>query len=357
VTNVLRAGLDDAIQIGTLEKNRTQLDVSSLLSKANPTNYYAFSLDSNTMKLNLVNLTGTSGLRAQLLDSSGTVVADSSPTASLALRTACASLNSSTGLRMDPGDYYVKVTYDVAQYRSTPQAYELCLYSGHTFTRSYETVATPQLNSSQHVSVDNTMSFSTLGAEAYANNDVHRANETAETAVNIGWLYENKTALGATSMLTSVCDEEYYSFTLQKGESLKFTLDNQTGTADLRVQVLDPTGTYVYADSEGTTEQKAAYAKLTSPDGMAASQGNYVFKISYAAGEDKNADQTYHFKVFSGTVYEDYYETTVATETAATAILSGSLNNTYSQATTLASYLQGSMQGNEPTVMDYLQEI
>ncbi len=357
--NVLNANLDDAVNIGTLTYEKTQLGVASQISKANPVNYYNFTLDGDTLKLDVQNFIGTATIRIQLMDSDGDVIADSSTFADADLQTAYASLNSSNGLDAEAGEYYTKITFDATEYRSVPQTYQMSLYSGVRFSRSYETIASSQVKSSQHVTIDNTMTFSTLNAEEYSNQDVHRANATAESAINIGWLYENKTALGTQSTLTDICDEQYYSFTLQKGETIKTSLDNkadESDRADIRVQVLEPSGTYVYADSHGTDEQKAAYAELISSTGLEVDQGTYVIKISFAQGEDKSKDQSYGLKIYSGNTYEDYYETLVATENAATAVLSGTYTDIYNPKTSLASYLLAKSNEEQSDIMAALAD-
>ncbi|HBM90526.1 MAG TPA: hypothetical protein DD400_01415, partial [Rhodospirillaceae bacterium] len=160
--------------------------------------------------------------------------------------------------------------------------------------------------------------------------------------------------------LTDTCDEQYYYFTFQKGESIKFNFDNKTDEsdlADLRIQFLDSSGTYAYADSHGTDAQKAAYAELTSAQGLEANKGTYVIKVSFALGENKSKDQLYDIKVYSGDTYTDYYESLVATEDAATAILSGTYTDKYNPATSLASYLTAQSDEEQTNIMTTLTNI
>ncbi len=345
-TNVLGASLDTATNIGALVKNKTQLNAKSMLSRENPTNFYKFSLEGNSLKLYFENNTNLNqvGLRVQILNSSGTIVADSSTFASEELQTAYESVTSSDGLKLKSGDYYAKVTFDVTSTRSVNQTYSLALYSGTSFSTSYQTTAKAQTKASQTVLTDNTMTYSLMTAKAYSTNDTHVANASFDTAVTIGWLYENKSALNVVSQMTSVCDEQFYALTLQKGENLKLAFNNKTNTSDLQVQVYDSTGTTLYADSHGTKAQKEAYAKMVSEEGLAAKTGNYIIAVSYAAGA-KKSDQDYNFTVYSGNLYEDLYKTTVATETAATAILSGHFSDLNPQAAA-ASYMATKMMDN-----------
>lgn len=353
-TNLLFADTDSAVNLGTLTYNRTQLDVTASLSMENPANYYEFELDGDELKLSIYNYTGTSDLRAQIIDSNGKVIADNSHYADEDLATAMSAATSEDGLSLEAGTYYVKMTVDVGEKKSVDQAYVLSLYSGTVFREVYSTIAASQIKSSQHVEVDNTMVFSTLDAVSYSTKDTHTANETVDTAINIGWVYENKTALEVKSILTSASTEHYYSLTLQKGENLKFALDETTEENTLRVQIMDPSGTYVYADSEGTEKQKAAYESLLSENGLDVKNGQYLIKVSLIQGIDKSEDMQYSFKVYSGTSFDTLYQTAVGSETMKTALLNGSYTSQYSQVATLASYLEADSTGETPSIIDAL---
>jgi len=336
-TNVLNATIDTASNLGELVTDNTQLNVTAQVSRENPTNFYKFTLTGDNLKAGFGNNTGSSDLRVQILNSSGTIVADSSPYGDSDNLAAYALMSTSAGLDLEEGDYYVKVTFDALSYRSVPQAYSLALYSGESFDVSYQTTAKSQTKASQVVKVDNTMTYSLIDALEFSTKTTHLANETVDGAINIGWLYADKSALSVTSQLTSVCKEQFYSLTLQKGENLKVAFNNHTDTSEIRVQLYDSAGVRILADSHGTEAQKAAYAELTSSDGYSAKSGNFIIKLAYALGEPRT-DQIYDFKVFSGNVYDKMYETLVATETAATAIVSGRLGDLNYKATT-ATYL------------------
>lgn len=372
VTNILDSSLETAGYLGTLTTDKTQLDVTGKLSKVNSAHYYKFTLDGDSLKLSFKNNTGTSDLRLQIVDSDGNVIADSSETASdtdssvkvwktttttdaetgistttsgrtaLTLTEAYEAANSSEGLNLEAGEYYVRVSFDSMSLKSVDQTYSLGLYSGESFNVSYQTTGKSQTKYDQTITVDHTMTYSLIDALEYSTKSTHLASETASSAVNIGWMFANKTALAVSGQMTWVCDEQYYAFTLQNGEDLKMSFNNKTDTSELRVQLYDSTGTVLLADSHGTIEQQEAYEALLSSDGLEAEDGNYVLKVSYATGESKK-DQLYSFNLYSGTVYDTVYETKSATETAATAILNGDLTEYASAKMVAASYLASSL--------------
>ena len=299
----LNATRADAANLGTLKENETQLDAKSRVSRANPTHFYKFSLDGDNIKLNFTNNTGSSGLRVQVMNSLGRVVADNSTTATQTLQKAFATMNSSDGFDAKKGDYYVKVTFDATSLRSVPQTYSLGLYSGTRFTTSYQTTAKPQTTTKQYLTEDNTMTYAMYGAEEFGTKNTHRANETKADAINIGWLYENQSALSVSSLINDIGSTQWYAATLQKGDSLKLAFNNHTNTSELRVQLYDSSGTQLMADSHGTTKQREAYEALTSETGIEAEANQYLVKVSYADGE-KHTQQVYDFKLFSGEAYD-----------------------------------------------------
>ena len=351
----MNSTLQDAAFLGTLVKNETQLAVSSGLARANSQQFYKFTLSSTSLKLALTPGSGAATARVQILNSSGKVIADSSTFASTALQDAYKNASSEDGMDTKAGDYFVKVTYDVTSPRSEKLSYSLALYSGTRFSTSYKTIAKPQTALTQALLTDKTMTFSTIDAMSYGTKDSHTANASVATAVNIGWLYQDKSALGVKSRLTDVCSNEYYTFTLQKGKNLKIDVNNRTKTQDLRVQVMDPTGNVIIADSHGNEKQKAAYASLNTSEGMKAKTGYYTIKVSYADPGPKKT-QVYDFKVYSGNSYSSYYETTAATETISNALYSGHLSTGFSTASVLAAYLQNEAEGNEVNLFDTLSQ-
>ncbi len=351
----LNTSLETANSLGTLIADETQLNARAQVMRENPIHFYKFTLDGDSIKMNFLNVTGSSGLRIQLLNSSGTIVADSSSTASTALQTAYNDLSSSDGLDQEAGEYFVKVTFDTAALRSVPQLYSIALYSGTHFTTSYQTVGKAQSLERQFVLIDETMTFSLIDAQAYELKTAHAANETALSAINIGWLYQNKGALSVSSQLTDVCSTQYYSFIHQKGESLKMAYNNHTGTSETRVQLYDSSGTQVLADSHGTQDQQAAYAALSSSEGLDAGAGPYLIKVSYVAGERKTK-QIYDFKVFSGTSYDSLYKTSVGTESGEMALANGHLVMKYSMQDSAVSYLMSLSQGEDISIINTLSK-
>ena len=77
------------------------------------------------------------------------------------------------------------------------------------------------------------------------------------------------------------------------------------------MQLYDSNGNVV-ADNFGTTAQQQAYAELASGEGLGASNGSYVAKVSYAPGANITQPQTYNFEVNSGTSYSSEYTTDAA---------------------------------------------
>lgn len=350
----LGSTIDDAIDLGDLVRNQTQLDAASSLSRANGTQYYKFDLSGGgNLKLLLSATPSIATTRVQVLNSAGTVVADSSTTASQTLQDAYEEVTSSDGLALDVGEYYAKVTYDATSLRSETVPYNLALYSGDGFNTSYKTIAKPQTSDSQVLLADGTQTFSTIDAQSYSTEAIHSANETLESAVSIGWIAENKSALSVSSSLTDVCEEEYYSFILQEGDNLKFTITNHTDTEEIRVQIYDVYGTNLIADSHGTDEQKAAYAALNTEEGIEISAGQYNIKISYAEA-GATAGQVYDFSIYSGDTYEAMYETTATTISRSDALYLGQLVPDFSVKSALASYLTGVSQGSDTNIMDFI---
>src|SRR6185295_19422985 len=116
-----------------------------------------------------------------------------------------------SGLTAKSGDYNISVTYAPLSIKSNPQSYSLGLYSGSRFDAAYQTTAVTQTSSKQTVPIDNTQTYSTYDAQLFTNTGYHKLNDTATTTdLNIGWLYENKSALSVQSQLTSVDAKEFY---------------------------------------------------------------------------------------------------------------------------------------------------
>lgn len=355
-TNVLNATPSTAVALGNLISNSTQLDATGQVTGQNATDYYQFNYQGNSpLTADFENLTGTSDLRVQLLNSAGTVIADSGGT--LAQQIAYTQLTSS-GLSANAGSYTVAVTYGPTSPKSLPQDYSLSLYSGNTFQGAYETTAATQTSASENVPVDNTLTFATSDAQLFTTQQYNKIDATAETAITIGWLYQNKTALQVDSQVTAADQNDYYTFTSEQGSALKLAFNNQTNTSDLRVQLLDSSGTDIIADSGGNPQQQAAYAALTSSSGLNAQPGQYVVKVSYAQGASTANSQTYQFSVYSGQSYSTLDQTTASAETYGHAVLAGDLGTTaYSPQVAAATYLFNQSQGVSQDALSVLEQI
>ena len=201
--------------------------------------------------------------------------------------------------------------------------------------------------------------FANSQAQFYHRTAYHAIGETAATGVNIGWLQENQSRLDVQSQLTTPDAQDYYSLTLQQGNNLKLAFNNVTNTAATRIQLLDPTGTEVIADNYGTPAQKQAFAALTSSNGIAASQGQYVVSVGYAPGANTSQTQTYNFQVYSGNTFNNSYQTTASAQTYQNAILSGNPAVVgYSALSTMANALTNlSNGGTTPSIFDTLSTI
>ena len=135
------------VPVGYLNQNKTALDVTSLLTGVDATDYYSFVLqgNSNNLKLSLSNLTNakaTNGVHFQLLNAGGQVVADN--LGSVAQQEAFAKLTSKTGIPGTPGSYYIKATYADGTNKNTNLTYNFKLFSGTGYSALYRTSASAQ---------------------------------------------------------------------------------------------------------------------------------------------------------------------------------------------------------------------
>jgi hypothetical protein len=356
--NVLNAAQSTAVDIGTLTYDKSQLDVAGQLVRENPTHYYKFTLDGDNLKLDFKNLTSNTALNIQVIDSDGNIVADNEGTDEQKL--AYGGMTLEEGQSVEAGTYYIKVTYGGISLRNESPRYSIDLYSGTHFDNTFQTVAMTQTSLNQKVSVDSTMVFASSDALFYTHKDYNIINAKASSALTIGWISENKSALSVTSQITTANANHFYGFVLQKGSTLKLAFDNQTATentTNVRIQVMDPTGYRIYADNEGTDAQKEAYAQLTSSGGLNAKPGQFIVKMTYGKGADTTKPQTYKFKVYAGESYSALYETTAIPETFDTAVLRGDLIETYNPLLVAATALYSQSQGDLPDIMTTLREL
>ncbi|MDE2029484.1 MAG: hypothetical protein KGI97_02855 [Alphaproteobacteria bacterium] len=335
-----------AAAISTMQNQGTSLQVSSSLTGSDTSEYYNFSLSSgNNIKMAFDAGSLSSSTRVQLYDANGNLVADSRGNAYQ--KTNFNALTSGTGLTASAGNYSVKVTYADGADNTKPVPYSFQLYSGSTYSVVYKNkvAAQPYDNSSTgSVTAD-------PKALLYSRTSYNVIGSGALGAVNIGWLMQDKSALALYSQLTPDDSSEFYSFTLQSGSNLKFGFDakNSPQSSDLRVQLYDRTGTYLFADSQGTPAQRAAYTALTTQNGLSAKPGTYAVKISYANGA-KTAPNLYGFYIYSGNAYSTLYKTTASAQTYGNAMLIGTAPTHYSMASATAAYLATAANGGSADV-------
>lgn len=342
--NKLNATPSTAINIGNLITNKTQLTTNGGLTGSNPTDYYSFNLTGTSIAASFSNVTQTTNLRYQITNSKGVVIADNQGTA--AQQTAFTQLTSKGGLTAASGKYTVQISYAPISQKGLPQNYGFQLYSGTSFSTSYETTAKTQTSASQYIPVNNTGVWADAAAQSYTKQQYNKIAASFSSAINIGWLAQNNTALAVTSQLTTADNADYYQFAFQNGTAAKLAFNNTTSgnpanTPALHVQLYDSTGTSLIADNQGTTKQKAAYASLTSSSGLQLQNANYVVKVSNANGSNLTKTQNYNFQLSAGTFYKSLDTTTASAQTVENAILSGTYQGNYNAQTAAASYISG----------------
>jgi hypothetical protein len=351
-TAVATPGDGSALSITSSQTEGTSLGVTSQLTGGDTSEYYNFSLSGGNLKLAFDAGTNNPSTRVQILDGNGNVVADSGGNSFE--KSNFAQLTSGTGLSATSGNYSVVVTYAPGADTTQNINYNFQLYSGTNYAVTYN-------NNVKAQPADYTAAGSVTAdanAQAYKRQAFNQIDSQVSGAINIGWLAENKSTLNVLSQLTTADNTDYYSFTLESGNNLKFGFNskNTPTPSDLRVQILDATGSQVFADSAGTAAQQAAYKQLTTTNGLSAQPGNYVVKVSYAPGKAKTS-QDYSFNVYSGTSYSAQYQTIASAQTYANALLSGTLPGSSSAATGMAAYLTGLANGNAPDIISTLSAL
>ena len=342
-----------ALNIGQLDDNQTSLFASSTVNGLNQSSYYTFNFDSGTaIKFGITNNTDASTrqtLRVQLYDSKGALVADSAGTQ--AQQEAYQQLDSGEGLNAANGQYSVKVSYAPNSLVSSAQNYTFQLYSGNTYNTFYNTTANlPTTTSTVGQYGENIGVFANQNAQLFSRSEYHAIGETAQSGPNIGWISANKAASNVVSQLSNVDSVDYYNFTLQQGDNLKLQLNNQSNNTT-RIQILDPSGSFVIADNYGTAAQQKAFTNLTSSSGLAAKPGNYAIRVSYPPGvTPPQKAETYDFQIYSGDSYTNLYKFTASAQTYQNAVLSGNTNVAgYNPLSATTSFLTGIASG-QPTV-------
>jgi len=359
-TASLSGTLASALNVGTLDANKSEVDVIGQANEQNQASYYKFDFHQGTeLKFTLNNTTNPvlqAPLRVQLYDSTGkNVIADNYGTD--AQQQAYTKFASGAGLKTANGTYIAKVSYAPGATTLVPQKYNFQINSGSSYDTIYKT--TTSLPSATNAgATPNLGIFSDSNAQLFTRQQYNTIGATAATAVNIGYLAENKSRLDVLSQLTTADKEDVYGFTLQQGKNLKLAFNNTTNTSTARIQLFDQTGTKVFADSHGTAAQQKAFADLTSSTGIQATQGQYVVKVSYAPNADSSKKQTYNFQIYSGNTFTNSYRTTASAQTYQNAILSGNTSVVgYSSASAAASYFNSFAQGTSTDILTTLSSL
>jgi len=349
-SHVKNATKDNAIDIGDLTQDSasdtgygTSLQVSSKLTGSDTTEYYDFTLTGSNIKLDFSSDEKKS-TRIVLYNNLGNIVADSQGNA--VQRAKYRSMTSGLGLSADSGTYTMEVTYSKRADDTKDIDYGFKLYSGDTYASIYKNIVEAQAyDASAYGSVT-----ATSDAELYTASAYNKINTSAYDAITIGWLMADLDMLDVYSKLTNDDPTNYYLFTFEEGETLKFGLNSSTtnDANSLRVQLLDMTGTYIFADNEGTEAQKQAYKELTSHAGLFVNPGTFVVKVTYASDVVTKTEQVYEFGIFSGSIYSAEYKTASA-QTYANAMLNGEVEGS-STSSAIAAYLTAQMNEEE----DYL---
>jgi hypothetical protein len=337
-TAIPESGVGGGVNISTSSQQGTALNVTSQLTGGDSSEYYNFSLSGTNLKLAFDAGSSTPSTRVQILNANGQIIADSR--GNVYQKANYAAITSGTGLAATAGNYSVAVTYAPGANATKPISYNFQLYSGTNYAVVYKTKATAQ-------AYDNTAAGSVSAdtkAKLYTRSAYNSIGATAASAINIGWLQQNKSSLDVLSQLTNADSTDFYSFTLQQGNNLKFGFDStQTPKPNnYHVTIYDGSGSYVVADNQGTAAQKAAYTSLTTTNGLTAKPGNYLISIGYAEGVTHSTGQ-YQFNLFSGTTYTAQYKTTASAQSYQNYALSGGTGTgAISSSAAIASYLSSS---------------
>ncbi|MGE3623153.1 MAG: hypothetical protein AB7H77_04690, partial [Bdellovibrionales bacterium] len=151
--------------------------------------------------------------------------------------------------------------------------------------------------------------------------------------------------LEVVSQLTPQDNINMFNFTFQNSGKVHFKVNTLDNKAEVRVQLLDTSGTRILADSEGKTKAlKDAYATLISREGLDLKNGKYVIKVTYGAGTNKNQNQNYAIQVGSGTTFKSDYRTLASATTIKNTLMAGGslgYNSLSSTAALLASQSAG----------------
>jgi flagellar hook assembly protein FlgD len=191
------------------------------------------------------------------------------------------------------------------------------------------------------------------GALLYQRATTNPIGVTAATSTNIGYLTNNISQLEVVSQLTPQDKTAMYNFTYQNTGPVTLTLRNVDGTAPVRIQLLDGSGSRVLADSGGNAQLQQAYANLTSSAGLNLSNGKYIVSVSYSSGGDKTQPQNYGIQIDSGTTFKNDYRTLAAATTVQNTLLAGG-NLGYNSLSSTAAMLANEANGTSIDIFGVL---
>lgn len=126
-----------ATDVGTLTKDKTRLNVVSSLAAADTVDFYKFTVsEKGAATLGRV---GSDGVRLQIMDKSGNVVADSD-SSSGAAHDAYTKMTNNTGYTLDKGEYTVRITRNKGESAMTDKDYAFQLAMGQ-YSQDCDTIA------------------------------------------------------------------------------------------------------------------------------------------------------------------------------------------------------------------------
>lgn len=286
----------NAIGLGSLIANQTQLTAVGGISSSNLASYYSFNLQGTSISAAFSN---QSNVDYTIYDNAGNIIADNFGTPSQV--TAFNQLTSAGGLSASSGTYIVRATYpSSSQTAGISQGFQMNLFSGTTFSSVYETAPPSQ---SPNVAV-----IGSSNAQLYERTAVNAINATPAQATLIGNLVTNQTQLTTIGEVIPNNNTAYYSFNLQ-GTSFSAALSN---SSNIDYTITNSAGE-VIADNNGTPAQQSAFTQLTS-GGLKTAAGQYTIKATYGPLALRGQAQKYEIQLYSGTTFSSVYETTAQSQ-------------------------------------------
>lgn len=331
VYNSVFPALANAGFVGGLSQNTTSINVLSQLTPNIAKDFYTFNFEQGSaLKLSFNGVVGpnsdsngdppgswadgvNANLRFQLYNITGTLIADSGGTP--AQQAAYANLTSSSGLTTTAGGYYVQVSAAPGTSITSQTSYNFQLYSGSTYNTNLTYAAQTQPFDPNLFATASATVTPSVSLQSYINSATLSGAQASAT--NIGTLDANQSELVTNSQINSANQTGYYTFDFNSGSALKFNLNNTTNEVlqqSLQVQLYDSTGKLV-ADNNGTLAQQEAYQQFNSGAGLAAANGVYSLKVTYAPGAIAASAQNFNFQLYSGGTYDTQYTTTTTLPT------------------------------------------